>query len=64
MQLGLRAVQVSAQLVHLLRVGVGVGVRARARVRIKVRVRVRVRVGDRGFGRSSCTSRAPSPSEI
>ena len=64
MQLGLRAVQVSAQLVHLLRLGVGVGVRARARVRIKVRVRVRVRVGDRGFGRSSCTSRAPSPSEI
>jgi hypothetical protein len=65
-QLGLRAVQVSAQLVHLVRVGVGVGVRARARarVRIKVRVRVRVRVGDRGFGRSSCTSRAPSPSEI
>ena len=53
MQLGLRAVQVSAQLVHLVRVGVGVGVRARARARVGVGVRVRIRVRARVRARAS-----------
>ena len=77
MQLGLRAVQISAQLAHLGGIGEIWGryriqisaqlvhlVRLGVRVRIKARGRGTVRVRIRVLGRSSRTSRAPSPCEV
>ena len=62
--LALRLVR-RARLVRVrVRVRVRVGVRVGVRVRIKARGRGTVRVMTRVFGRSSCTSRAPSPWDI